>query len=310
MAIAAFLLAALLLNAGLNFALYPYTYARVDVHHLETGTYDDLFIGASHGKSCINPVKVDEVTGRSSINLCIGGQYMIDSYFIAKEACRVNRPKRIVYELDPGYWITDMAEDTSFGQTYHELPWSAVKAEYFLAKFLKKDFRNTLFPWYAYRSQLTQMAENIKTRTGSMYKNYGTECFSNEGQSYEESGFIRTFPVEGMAKDEESLTLWDETLLREDSTAYFEKLVKLCEKEDVELVVITTPVPAETLAKYGEYAEADVFFAEYFAGKGIRYMNFNENHPGYTLEEYSDWEGHMYGETADRFSVLLGEALK
>lgn len=308
-----FVLCVILMDQGLKFLLYPYTYARVDVHYLETQQYDDIFVGTSHGKCGIDPLKVDEVTGRKSFNFCMGGQFTVDSYYIVKEACRVNPPKRVIYELDPAYWMLEIPQDTTFGQTYQELPWSLVKAEYFFAKFTDTDFRNALFPWYAFRSQMEEIGENIETKTSSLYKEYGTECFREAGQTYEEGGFIRRIPVKGEHKSDADLVLWNEEGINPDRIRYFEKLVKLCQEQGIELVAVTTPVPKENLEKYREYEKADTYFTNYFRETGVPYINYNTeaNHPGYSVEsDYADYDGHMYGDTADAFSRILGEALK
>lgn len=306
-----FLVCVVLINGVLNFLLYPYTYARIDMQNLATKKYEDLFVGTSHGKCGIDPVLVEKETGRAGLNLCMGGQFMVDSYFTVKEACRVNPPKRVVLELDAGYWMLDIPQDTSFGQTYLEMPWSLVKGEYLLAKFMEKDFRNALFPWYAYRGRLNEMAETVKTKWSEDYRTYNAEYFHDAVQAYEESGFIRRYYIEGAEKPETNLLSWDEKQIREDNFKYFEKLVDLCREEGVELVVITTPVPMETLGKDpGSYEAAHEYFAEYFGEQGVPYMDFNVEHPGYTLADYADYEGHMYEETAGRFSGLLGERLK
>lgn len=308
-----FLLCVILIDQGLKFLLYPYTYARVDVHNLETQRYDDIFVGTSHGKCGINPLKVDAVTGRKSFNFCMGGQFTVDSYYIVKEACRVNPPKRVVYEVDPAYWMLEIPQDTTFGQTYLELPWSLVKAEYFFAKFTDTDFRNALFPWYAFRNQLDEISKNIETKTSSLYKEYGTGCFRETGQTYEAGGFIRRLLVKGEHKSDADLVLWNEKGVNPDRIRYFEKLVKLCREQGIELLAVTTPVPKENLEKYGEYQKADTYFTNYFNEAGVPYINFNteKRHPGYRVDtDYADYDGHMYGDTADAFSEILGEALR
>ena len=98
-----FLAVIICMNQILILALKPCTNFRNDIHKLETNQYDDLFVGTSHGKAGINPEVVDKITGERSLNLCLGGEEVQDSYYIIKEACRVNKPKKIIYELDPKF---------------------------------------------------------------------------------------------------------------------------------------------------------------------------------------------------------------
>ena len=305
----------ILINGVLTFAFYPYNYARIDVHNIETKAYDDLFVGSSHGKCAIDPLVIDEITGRKSTNLCMGGEYIQDSYFLVKEAVRNHKPSRIIYELDPGYWKTDPVEGTDFGSFYHEFPISLVKLEYFWDKMKDADFRTTLFPWYLYRQQMIKNPiGNIKMKLGEEYRTYSGTPFTNEAQSYEKEGFIYRKVIKDVKKGEENLILWEEDSLRRETAEDFERLVKYCKDEEIELVVITTPIPKKTLKKNKKaFREADKYFTEYMDSLNISYYNFNYiklKETDRSLKGFADQEGHMYGENARHFSEELARYLK
>ena len=63
------------LLAALDLSLYPCTFMRNDVHAVVTQQFDDIIVGTSHGKMDIDPEVMQEVTGRSGHNLCVGGEY-------------------------------------------------------------------------------------------------------------------------------------------------------------------------------------------------------------------------------------------
>ena len=69
------------LLAALDLALYPCTFMRNDVHAVVTQQFDDIIVGTSHGKMDIDPEVMQEVTGRSGHNLCVGGEYGITTCF-------------------------------------------------------------------------------------------------------------------------------------------------------------------------------------------------------------------------------------
>jgi len=73
------------LLAALDLALYPCTFMRNDVHAVVTQQFDDIIVGTSHGKMDIDPEVMQEVTGRSGHNLCVGGEYGIDAYYLTRE---------------------------------------------------------------------------------------------------------------------------------------------------------------------------------------------------------------------------------
>lgn len=304
-----FLLAACGINYGLSYALCPYTYARTDVHKLETGNYEDIIVGSSHGKCGIDPDVLAGITGRRTGNFCMGGQYLIDSYMIVKEACRVSQPKRVIYELEPAYWIPEIPQDTSYAQTYRELPLSAVKVEYFFAKIWQGDFRNTLFPWYLYRGQIGKIAKNVQMKQSDAYRKCVSEVFCGEVQDYTENGFIYRKRIDG-EKEEPGDVTWDEREINPDNLTYFHKLKALCEDNQIELIVVTTPVPQEMYARYeAEYMAAGQFFENFFEKEQVTYLNYNDGSNPYPLSDYADWEGHFYGDTAARFSGVLANFL-
>ncbi|MEG1958144.1 MAG: hypothetical protein RR071_10500, partial [Lachnospiraceae bacterium] len=53
----------------LYYAVVPSSIARVELHNLRSQSYDDIFIGGSHGLSAINPEVIDQQTGKTSTNL-------------------------------------------------------------------------------------------------------------------------------------------------------------------------------------------------------------------------------------------------
>lgn len=296
-----------------NFMLVPYSYIRVDIHNIQEKKYDDIYIGTSHGKAGINPLEIDKITGRKSTNLCLGGEYLEDSYFLVKEAVRHHKPKRIIYEADPGYWVTKPSQNTDYNMIYREFPPSLVKVEYYFAKNFSADFRNTIFPWYMCRNQYPAIPSIVKTKLSQEYKNYGTKIFKAENQSYEDEGFVHINRMKGHPKSKENLILWDEEKVYQGNLEYFKKLVRYCNDNDIELLTITTPIPKETLEQYAaHYDAANKYFSQLMKQHNITYYNFNymkDKEIDRSSEAFSDYDGHMYGDAAQNFSRILGKYL-
>lgn len=303
-----FLVAAV--NAGLNYALIPYSYVRIMMHDVRTRNYDTVVFGTSHGLSGISPKVIEEETGEQTANLCMGGEYPRDAYYLLQLVCEKKTPKTVIYEMDFGYWCTPENQRGDFNRIYYEMPFSKTKLKYFLHKETKLDFRAALFPWFYYRSQLWNMKSIIEGKQGDDYKNYGAAVFQSERQRYED-GFMKISPVPG--EKPECLVPWDESEKNEDSFQYFEKIVSFCEAQGIRLVVVTTPVPREALEKYErEFQKADEFFTEYLEEQGVEYWNYNRSELQIdnfddSLNAFTDYEGHMSAEQAEIFSVQMAE---
>lgn len=313
-----FLALTICINLLLNYVLLPYSYVRCDTHHLTEGGYQDIYVGTSHGFAGIDPLQTDAITGRKSTNLCLGGEYLCDSYFLTKEAHRHNPLRRVIYVLDPGYWVTEPSQDSSYNTLCQSLPWSKVKLEYTAAKMLKADFRTTLFPWYNYRKDLLKpdvIQHNLTTKQSQEYKDYSIKPFDSTGQTYTEQGFMNIHRVENAQKTEQNLKLWNEADLIPKEFKYFNKLKSYCAQNQIDFVVVTLPVPKETLGKYQEqFDAAHNYFTQMMQAQNVTYCDFNYvdlSSQGFetTVSNYNDYDGHMYGNTAQKFSQILGEYL-
>lgn len=313
MKIVLFLSICLAINGVFVYMLVPNSFIRIKVHNIESEKYDDIFVGSSHGFAAVNPVVVDGETGRKSINLCYGGEYLRDSYYLLKDACRTHTPERVIYELDPGYWVNPDTENPTYAMAYSNMSPSMVKAEYCFAKITDADFRSALFPWFHYRKQYAMVPQNLKDKREESYRNFDAAPLEEPTQVMSDEGFMYIKNSEG-EKTKENMVLWDESKVLKEAPVYFDKLVRFCREKEIELVVMTTPVPEETLAEHSEnYKEADRYFAGLMEEYGIRYLNFNTMEADGFLrgvEGFSDYEGHMFGDNAENFSRVLAGYLR
>lgn len=312
--LAVFLLVIFLINNVLNYIFIPYSYVRVDYHNIEEKNYDMVFVGTSHGKCGIDPAAVDRVTGKKSVNMCLGGEYLSYTYYMVKEVCRHHVPEEIIYEIDGGYWTTDEYIGTDSSSIFEEMKWSPVKAEFFLDRLFDRDFRITLFPWYVYRKKYKLIPENLKNKSSGSYQNFDTDVFVNSAQEYRENGFIYRYPVAAECKDFTNFVEWDTDEVREENEEYLERLADFCRENRIKLTLLITPVPEETLEMYRDsLKEQNEYFGKLAERFELDFIDFNfETLQGFdrSIEGYVDYEGHMSGETAEAFSERLGEYLR
>ena len=302
----------ILILVMLDMALYPCTFMRNDIHAVVNNQYDDIILGTSHGMTDIDPAIMEEITGRSGHNMCVGGEYEIDAYYIAKLIAEKQKPSRIIYEIDPGYFVSEKEEGNNYLLFYHEFPFSKSKAEYFWNSIAKCNFRTILFPWYEY-SLSYELGKVKETFSQKWNRDYDISHLKSATQEYHESGFIERYPVDTSKLKMEDLKLFDKKQINTQNLEYLGKLIDFCKENGIEFVAVTTPVPIDTLRAYSDnFNEAWKYFGEYFDERGITYLNFNTQYfKAFThdLKAYTDYDGHMNGKAAEEYSRVLANIL-
>lgn len=298
----------------LNYVLIPPSSVRINLHNLRNGQdYDTVFIGTSHGQYGIDPASVDSASGGSSVSLCMADAYPDDMYYLLRLACETQSPERVVYELDPSYWMNEQRSGSTQIFFYQEFPASVSKAAYFMDKVANLDFRSTLAPWSYYRNLYGKIPEHFRVKQSDAYKNYDPSILEVPVGRYGGRGFIYRNHADGEDKGTFNNIPWDETKVKDKALAYFERIVKLCREKDIRLTVITTPVPTDTLSRFSDsYYQAHLYFSALMEDYGLEYYNFNYMKPELldrSMNGYWDYDGHMDGPMAEEYSRILGAFL-
>ncbi len=298
-----------------DFVLYPCTFMRSDIHAISTTTYDDVFVGTSHGKMNIDPETMEEVDGRTGHNLCVGGEYPVDILYMLELMIETGHaPKRVVYEVSPGYFVREKEVGNNYLLFYHEFPISVTKFDYFRATLLKCDFRTLLFPWYEYDISY-ELSHAQETLAKKIAKDYSEEGFATEKQKYYASGFIERYPVDPSSFEDDEVEEWFPEDIVEKNMQDLSDIIRLCKENDIDFVAITTPLPDQTLEESGEGNEAlNNYYSDFFKDTQVPYINFNYNEyydmTEHEIECYTDLDGHMNGDAARDFSGVLADVLQ
>ena len=299
----------------LDAVLYPCTFIRNDIHAVTTQTFDDVYLGTSHGKMNIDPSAMEEVTGRTGHNLCVGGEYSIDTYYLAKLMLETgHKPERIVYEVSPGYFTMEKEEGNNYLLFYHEFPLTKAKLAYFADAVAKCNFRTLFFPWYEY--PLSYELKNLKDTVSRKWnRDYSGESMKTDAQEYHEDGFINRYPVDPTTFSFAGMSEPDTAKIVPVNMEYLSRLITLCKDNDIEFVAMVTPLPAATLKQFSAGIEAMwVYFNEFFEKEGVPFLNFNDMEHyqlvSHKVENFTDLDGHMHGEAASAFSRVLAEQLE
>ena len=219
---------------ALDIALYPCTYTRNDIHTAAAQQRDVIILGTSNGKMNLDPDIMLEGTGLTGHNLCAGGQYPIDSYYLAKLVMEKQDPEMIILEIDPAYYMLEKEPGNNYLLFYHEFPLSFAKLEYFWEGLLHRDFRTFLFPFYEYELsyEVSHIRDNL---TQKLSGNYDTGRLQNNIQKYHENGFIEKLPVAPENFPAYEPELFEEERLLPENMEYIDRLIALCREKGVVL---------------------------------------------------------------------------
>ena len=295
-----------------DLALYPCTYMRNDLHTVTTAHHDVIFLGTSDGKMGIDPDALlagRELTGH---NLCNGGEFPVDSYHLLRLLIETQKPKTVVFEVNPIVFVTKKEQGNNYLLFYHEFPLSRAKLAYARDILLQADFRAALFPFYEYplSTTLPRMGDTL---TRKLSGDYSLEPLKGETGAYCENGFLARFP-----QDPASFAAPDRLSFTEDTIVashidYLYRIIDLCRAEGIELIAVTMPQTDVTLQTMsGDFVDAYAYFDALFADAGVSYYNFNTEYyevAPHDPASFVDYDGHLNEDAARDFSRILGNVI-
>ncbi|WP_027437212.1 hypothetical protein [Lachnospira multipara] len=277
--------------------------------------FDTVILGGSHGRSAIDPKVVDEVLDTNSVNLCIPGETVKDSYYLLLEAAKTNDIKRVILDVDYQYYLGDQTGagfDRAF--IYYQLPWNSyVKWKYMIEDSNTLDVRNAISMRNNYKFSPDYIRDNVKYKlTVNNNRNIHKLREANGQGPYMGKGFyyIPHFPFNENFGDCHTYDF--DKKVHKVPRKNFEKIKKFCDDNGIELICAYAPIPNESRARIDinkVHETMSNFFKEYNAN----FIDFNMLDSSIldcSKDGYLDAEGHMCGEFADKYSLVLSNSIK
>ena len=271
-----------ILVEAVNYVMVQPGYARYIIHTVDNpddgSDYDCIVVGASHGRASIDPHYFLEMEyAVNPINMCIQGATVIDNYYMIREACNNNDVKKIILELDYQYWNKNLKRDSDFGDllVYGQLPFTSLKMEYIVSQLMDKDFRTIYFRRYAFARNWKTAKKYMAIKKTDEYKNFqieGVAGIDTEGPYQGLGFFYRTKVTDKKGKLNPSPWTYED--LNPKVQKYFQKIVKYCKDNGIELICVTTPIPPSSVAS-GTANEANTYFKQICDENNVKYIDGN-----------------------------------
>ena len=258
-------------------------------YQLDRDSLDILFLGSSHIYNSIDPDQYEEETGLTGFDMSTSNQDASLSYYLLEETLRYQHPKTVVMDLY-GLKLEPLTKTSSYKRTLDDMKWSEVK-------------------WEAVRAWLPHMEGETLLPRFLTILDFHSRWSSLEDADIHEGNYVtsrRGFcPTDETADDithEAYLADEEEQSFSETTENYVNRIVELCQKNDIELILIKTPDTGWT----EKWHEAGQNLAD---GYGLEFIDFNE--PAILdkigLDDSTDWRNanHLNAAGAEKFTHFL-----
>lgn len=296
------------------------SYTRVMMHEMYTQeeNIDILFVGSSHCYRSFDTAITDEVFGCNTFNAGTSSQGMDGSLQIIKEASRKNEIKQIYLEiyyvmaLQPDYKERDLMTSTYIISDYMRP--SLQKVSYLLQASGKEHYINSFVPIRRNWQKILEpkdMLNLARLKLSDDYRDYTYTYLTAETEAYKGKGYVATnlsinddIIISSATIDQANCAKispdWEKSL---------KEIIEYCEKEDIKLTLVSTPMPDMRLMGSGDYDAYINYVNDLIEGTDVEYYDFNLCKVEYfsdSIEWFYDTH-HLNYKGAEKFSRVFSE---
>ena len=281
--------------------MLPTTLAYTGFYAMEENTIDVIFLGSSLAATSYIPQELYNNYGITSYNLSSEKQSPIISYFWLKEALCYQHPKALVMDVYFFFYNNDNPHNTQeiyIRRALDYMKWSPVKLEA-IKTICELDDEQSKYSYYfpniRYHTRWTELTEEDFSYS-VMSKEYALMGYAPLADCYGIDGH-------GPYADEVSETETDMPSLMKE---YLDKIVELCNQEEISLILTNTPIASADIGRFytmQEYAdEHNLLFIDYNDGNIYEDLEFD-----FVTDSYDSAHVNLWG--AKKITNYIGDVL-
>lgn len=284
------------------------SYTRITMHEFYAQeNIDVLFLGASHMYRTINPQIADSLLELNTFNLGSSNQTIDESYFMLKEALKENNIKKVYLEVNPVILRLKDEPTTSIMILSDYMKPSFNKINFILNCAARDNYHNIFSK--ARRNSTNFSFHIIKKKLSKEYKSYdyiksSDEYYFGKGFVYNENNLAEDYKLPDN-KWKKYYTHIDLNDISQRQMEYLNKMISLCNQEEIQLILFTAPMPEKTMNTCDNFMDFVQYMKEFSRNSDITYTDFNLE---YSLDldntYFSDYN-HLNGRGADFFTYHL-----
>ncbi len=249
-----------------------------DFYALKENSIDMLFVGSSHSYCTFDPEKINAEMGISSYQLGLPNQLPSSTYYTVLEALRTQKPKTVVMEV---YWHV---LDVDFEPKQIDYLFKVMRSED-----LKQDYYENGFPlpekvkynikairyqqeFFAYANKRIVDFVNARGSVTAAARPNGTEYYRSLGYTFCDIIMSKA----DYEKEERSTGIdgekWKMSKVQRN---YVYDIAKICEENDIELVLVTAPISLVAFRNIENYDKIHGKVSAMAQDLGANYLDYN-----------------------------------
>lgn len=262
-----------------------------DFYSYPEDSIDVLLLGSSHLGVNIDTTLLCSQYGIASYKLWGSTQPIWNAYYDLAEALKTQHPKVVVLEAlglshDTEYYEYANAVKNTLG-----MRWSKNKLDAILASYQPDERNNAFFPLSQYHSRYAELIE----------KDFSYYFWDAPHSEHNTKNWNAVCPMGEPSTTQATLPLGEKQL------TYLKKILYLCNKQDIPLVVLTAPytIPEDERARLNT---ANAFLTE----AGVAQLDCLTNYKAYGFDfstDFGDTAGHLNSTGCAKLTAILGEYL-
>lgn len=276
-----------------------YYYQDYKVRTSLSGKLDTLVIGSSHALRSIKPTVLNEKLNTKAYNLSSPLMSMYGRYVMLEKEINRNPIKTVCLEISYNALTLDKKNLGLEGDLYvlGRLDNVFERINFFTNAFTPDEYKKVF--------------SDIIVRSKNSFSIHNTI------EQYETFGYLSMLSNNQLLSDETKEKIKNtkvlDTKIKEESLNYFDKIIKLCKKNDIRVILVVTPVTERMII---ECNNLDDIFSQYIdlaRKNNCEYYDFNLDKSRMKLysEETSFYDiTHMSDSGAEIFSNRLAEIIK
>lgn len=307
-----------LLNLGLGY--YLSTYESQDLaeagqfypslrwndYYNSQDSIDVLILGSSHAYRSYNPKIIKQYTKNETVfNFGSSGQSPKNGYYVLNEILQKHHPKVLI--LDIYYMVfTPDRELRNRRYNWQYMEYGKGKRDFFWNGFsFEEKVRLIFFPSVIYRRHLKAKLNKLLGRAYLLGK---------EGD-YITNGFVATADTLSLneLKNNNQFDVFKTKLdeLAEAQLHYLKKMKDRCAEENIQLVLMTSPMPKISVEKIGNYQAFSTFFSNLSTQWNIPFLDYNIKRIEEIEDEFHYYDDdHLNAAGATIFSEKVAKVIK